>query len=80
LAATAPAAIFHVPRREEHEIPHALRSNELEHQDKKHLFVQTVLPLVLMENERVEQTRERMLNLLSRLQRGHTFHRRNVTG
>jgi Bax protein len=72
LAKTVSGAIFHVPRREVKEIPHALHSKDLEYEDKRRLFVETVLPLVLMENERIEHTREKMLYLLKRIDQGDT--------
>jgi Bax protein len=59
-----------VPRREATAVPAALRSGDLNTQERKHLFIKTVLPLVLMENERLQQQRRETLDLLSRLEQG----------
>jgi Bax protein len=59
-----------VPRREVEEPPETLRDRSLNSAAKKRVFIDTVLPLVLMENEAVALKRERMLSLLERIEQG----------
>lgn len=61
-------ALFQVPRWEALEVPSELHS--VDARETKRLFVDTVLPLVLMENEQTEMKREQMLVLLQRLEQG----------
>ena len=49
-------------------VPAALQHTGLDTDTRKDLFVRTVLPLVVSENERLRARRERMLTLLTRLE------------
>jgi Bax protein len=61
-------AVFRVPRWEAFEVPSEMRGADT--RDKKMLFIDTVLPLVLMENEETEMKREQMLALFQRMEQG----------
>jgi Bax protein len=69
--ATASQLIFLVPREEALEIPDALDSSAIAREEKKRLFLETVLPLVLLENERLTAQRARVRALLTRKQQGN---------
>jgi Bax protein len=64
--------IIEVPRHEEKDVPRALEK-DLDVEDKQRVFVNTVLPLVLMENEMIEGKRKIMLKHFASLARGETL-------
>jgi Bax protein len=61
--------VIEVPRREERDVPHVLQ-NASDVGDKQRLFVSTLLPLLLMENEVVEAKRKNLLKYSAALARG----------
>jgi len=61
-------AVFRVPRWEAPEVPSEM--HDADAQERKRLFIDIVLPLVLIENEQTEIKREQMLALLQRLEQG----------
>jgi Bax protein len=61
------------------QIPAKLRNPDLPADARKSLFVHTVLPLVVSENERLRSRRSRMLSLLDALQAGHSLSRQEQT-
>jgi Bax protein len=65
LAYQAPAD---VPRRELRDVPYELCTHGSDQTTKKELFIETLLPLVLLENESIAQRRDRMLGLFERLE------------
>jgi Bax protein len=70
---TTPAhPIIEVPRHEEKDVPSVLHK-KLDRDDKQRVFVSTVLPLVLMENEVIETKRKRLLKHFASLARGETL-------
>jgi Bax protein len=72
-SSTAPShPIIEVPRHEEKDVPPVLQK-DMDVEDKQRVFVSTVLPLVLMENELIEGKRKRMLRHFASLARGETL-------
>ncbi|CAK0775347.1 Bax protein [Gammaproteobacteria bacterium] len=70
---TAPSnPVIEVPRREVKDVPHALQE-EVDGGDKQRVFVDTLLPLVLMENELIEGKRKKMLKHFASLARGEAL-------
>jgi Bax protein len=61
-------AVFQVPRWEALEVPGEI--HDADAREKKRLFIDTVLPLVLMENEETEMKREQMLGMFQRVEQG----------
>jgi len=64
--------IIEVPRHEVKDIPRVLRE-EAGEEDKQQVFVDTLLPLVLMENELIETKRKKMLKYFASLARGESL-------
>jgi Bax protein len=69
---TSTHPIIEVPRHEEKDVPRALRK-KIDVEDKQRVFVSTVLPLLLMENEIIEGKRKNLLKNLASLARGETL-------
>jgi Bax protein len=72
-AALAYEAPLDVPRIELHELPHALYRRDLGEDNRKALFIEVLLPLVLLENEQVAQQRDYLSELVSVLDRGESL-------
>jgi Bax protein len=66
-----------VPRIEARDLPPALFDRKVDEERKKALFVEVLLPLVLLENEAVAEQRDRMLPLLHGLEQGRPVHERD---
>ncbi|CAK0769430.1 Bax protein [Gammaproteobacteria bacterium] len=64
--------IIEVPRHEVQDVPRALQE-EVNGESKQQVFVDTLLPLVLMENELIENKRKRMLKHFASLARGESL-------
>ncbi len=66
----APAQALMVERRVVDDVPAGLYRKGVPRREKKALFVRTLLPLILLENERIEHRRSRLLALKEALARG----------
>lgn len=64
--------IIEVPRHEEKNLPSVLHGKNGT-EDKQRVFVNTLLPLLLMENESIENKRNRMLKHFTSLEHGETL-------
>lgn len=58
---------------EAQELPAALRDKSMQAEERKQLFIGTLLPIVLTENERLRTKRHDMLALLARIESGATL-------
>lgn len=54
-------------------LPDELRSNQLSIEERKRLFVTSIMPLVERENRRLGSRRQRMLGVLARLEKGNAL-------
>lgn len=64
--------IIEVPRQEVKDVPHALH-RESDYEEKQKMFVNTLLPLLLMENELIETKRKRMMRNFAALAQGENL-------
>ncbi len=69
----ASGAVIEVPRAEAQDVPRVLQEEKMTEEDKHQVFVNTLLPLVLMENEQVAGKRKRMLQHFASLARGEAL-------
>lgn len=64
--------VVEVPRHEERDVPRNL-IDENNNENKQRIFINTLLPLLLMENELIESKRKRMLKHFASLARGEAL-------
>ncbi len=65
--------VIEVPRCEAKDIPSVLHESGIDYEDKQRVFLDTLLPLVLMENELVAEKRQKMLTHFASLARGEAL-------